>query len=349
VGADLLDTRYPFFSAYLKGEEARLITSSHINRMSKASGLRDIVEVIKETDIGDYLDRVPVDTFAGLDEHLWIYFGECVRRIEWFKPVPADMLKILKAYIVKYDVLNIKMAAQAISSGGQFRKIPIGAIHNQGLLDALSSAENADDIIELLNRCQLGSYAQVLEKSKIDESTDSRLRTESRLDGEYYRGLLNMTKGITEGALLAKAFGILIDVKNLQVVLRVIIENTGPEAAEYIIDGGYMLSPEVIKELSLLKLDDIPGRVEYLYRDMTEEVVGSYNRTRSITVVEEITEKYKFMLAKEILSPKLLSPLMIAWYLIIKEIEIRNVRIILKAVYDNISVEEIRNYLVLPS
>jgi len=44
-----------------------------------------------------------------------------------------------------------------------------------------------------------------------------------------------------------------------------------------------------------------------------------------------------------------MSPLMVVWYLILEENEIRNLRLIIKAMFDNISVEEIRNYLVLPS
>jgi vacuolar-type H+-ATPase subunit C/Vma6 len=66
-------------------------------------------------------------------------------------------------------------------------------------------------------------------------------------------------------------------------------------------------------------------------------------------VVEEIIEKSRFRLIKEILSPRVLSPLMIAWYLILKEVEIRNLRLTLKAMFDNVAVEEMRNYLVLPS
>ena len=345
----MLDTRYPFLSAYLKGEEARLVTSNHINRLSKVSSIQDILEVIKETDIGSYLEGVLVETFDDLDEHLWTYFGECLERLEWFKPVPADILKILKTYIVKYDVLNIKAALQGISTGKQARRIPIGAIHNFGLLDELSSAEDVDGIIELLTKCTLGNYASVLEECKINGEVESRLLAEARLDEEYYRNLLNMTKDIIDGAILSKAFGIIIDVKNLQVTLRAIITGTGPEAAKYIINGGYMLSSEAIKELLPLKLSDMPGRVEYLYQNMAEEVVSSYDRTKSIAVVEEIIEKHKFKLSKEMLSPRVLSPLMIAWYLILKEIEIRNLRLILKAMFDNIPLKEIRNCLVLPS
>ena len=346
----MLDTRYPFLSAYLKGEEARLVTSNHINRMSKVSSIQDVLEIIKGTDVGGYLDGVLVGTFDDLDEHLWMYFDACLGRVEWFKPVPADILKILKTYTVKYDVLNIKAALQGISTGKQARRIPIGIIHNYGLFDELSSAENVDGIIEILTRCKLRNYASVLEECKIDGGAKSRLLAEARLDGEYYKNLLNMTKDVVDGVILSKAFGIIIDMKNLQVMLRAIITGIGPEAAEYTISGGYMISDAVVKDLISLKLTDIPGRLENTqYSKVVEEVVSSYDRTKSIAVVDEIIEKHKFRLSKEILSPRVLSPLMIAWYLILKEVEIRNLRLILKAMFDNISVKEIKNCLVLPS
>ncbi len=345
----MLDTRYPFLSAYLKGEEAKLVTSNHIDRMSKVSSIQDTLEIIKETNIGGYLEGVLVETFDDLDEHLWMYFGDCLERLEWFKPVPADILKILKAYKVRYDVLNIKAALQAISTDKQARRIPIGVIHNYGLLDELSNAENVESIIELLTKCKLGNYASILEECKIDEGVESRLLAEARLNGEYYKNLLDITKGIKDGSILSKAFGIIIDMTNLQVILRAIITGIGPEAAEYTISSGYMISSETIKELLLLKLSDVPGRLENTqYRNVVEEVVVSYDGTKNIAVVDEIIEKHKFKLSQEMLSPRVLSPLMAAWYLILKEVEIRNLRLILKAMFDNISVEEIRNCLVLP-
>jgi vacuolar-type H+-ATPase subunit C/Vma6 len=54
-------------------------------------------------------------------------------------------------------------------------------------------------------------------------------------------------------------------------------------------------------------------------------------------------------LLKEMLSPRVLTPLVIAWYLIVKEIEIRNLRLVLKATFDTIPVEEIKEYLVFSS
>ena len=325
------------------------MTSDHINRMSKVSSIQDILEIIRETDIGSYLEGVPIKSFDDVDEHVWMYFNECLQRLEWFKPVPADILKILKTYIVKYDVLNIKAVLQAVSTDKKAKLIPMGLIHNHGLLDELSSAEDVDSIIKLLTRCRLGSYAFILEDYKTDGGAESRLLTEARLNGEYYKNLLDMARDTIDGSILSKAFGIMVDMKNLQVVLRAIIMDTGPEAAKYIINGGYMISNETIKELLSLKLSDVPGRVEYLYQDMAEDVVSSYDRTKSIAVVEEIIEKHKFRLSKEILSPRVLSPLVFGWYLILKELEIRNLRLILKAMFDNIPIEEIKSCLVLSS
>lgn len=346
----MLDARYAFISAYLKGGEAKVVTPDHVARMARTSSIRDALAIITDTDIGDYLQQVPARTFDDLDECLWRYLGECVAHIEAFKFLPGDVLKVSRAYIVRYDVYNIKAALHRILTGKKANMIPLGIIYNYGLLDELSAAEDIDGIIELLIKCKLWDYASVLKEYNIDEGVKSRLLAEAKLDGAYYNNLLSMTTGVKDGFVLAKAFGLIIDLTNLQIVCRAIIEDIGLEVAECMIAGGYMLSAEVIRELLPLKLSDMPRRLEDTqYRDVAKEISSRYNRTQSITSVEEIIDKYKLSLAKGILSPRVLSPLVIAWYLILKELEIRNLRLILKAMFDNIPVEEIRQYLVLSS
>ena len=341
---------YAFISAYLKGQEAKIITSDHVDNMAKASGIQDILESVRDTDVGGYLVGLDVKTFDELDKYLWMYLGKCLEQLVWFKTVPSDMRKILKAYVVKYDVLNIKAALQAVSTGMKASLIPMGIIYNLGLLDELANAENTDTIIELLNGCQLGSYASIMGEYNADEGTKSRLLTEARLEEEYHRNLMEVTRRVKDGAILAKAFGTVIDMTNLQIILRAIIGGTGSEAAAYALSGGYMISETYTGNLISLKLGEIPNELKNTqYYDVAEEVVSSYDRTKSITVVDEVIEKHKHRLSSEMLSPRVLSPLMIAWYLIIKEIEIRNLRLIMKAAFDNTPLEEIKNYLVLSS
>jgi len=346
----LTSSGYAFISAYLKGEEAKIVTSSHVSDMAKVSDIQGVLGSIRESDIGNYLEGVTAKTFDELDGHLWAYFGGCLERLEWFQTLPADIGKILKAYITKYDVLNIKVTLQGMLTSRKAKMIPVGVIYSHGLLDQLSNAGDVGDIIKILTECKLEDYATVLKEYKIDEGEKSKLLTEARLDGEYYKNLLRIMKNLKDGSILSKAFSTIIDMTNLKIILRAIIGDIDSEVAEYIISGGYMISDAVAKDLILLKLADLPGRLEHTqYYDVIEEVISDYDRRKSITVVDEIIEKHKFRLSKEMLSPRVMSPLMVLWYLILKEIEVRNLRLILKAVFDTKPIEEIRNYLVLAS
>ncbi|MFC1977716.1 V-type ATPase subunit [Chloroflexota bacterium] len=339
---------YAFISAYLKGEEAKVIASDHVNGMSRTSSVQDVLETIRDTDVGSYLEGVSVQTFDELDGQLWTYFGECLRRLEWFKNLPSDIRKILSAYIVKYDVLNIKAALQGISTGKKARQIPVGVIHNYGLLDELFSAGDVERIVELLNGCRLGNYAAALEGYSIDEGDKSRPLIEARLDGEYYRELNGITSGMKDGVMISRAFSVITDMLNLQIILRSVMSEMGSEAAGYAVSGGYMISEQVVKDLLALKLTEIPDRIDNVeYRNMVEEIISNYDRSKTLAVVEKIIDKNKFRMLKDMLAPRVLSPLVAVWYLVIKEIEVRNLRLILKAAFDGISIEEIKDYLVL--
>ncbi|MBC8275924.1 MAG: V-type ATPase subunit [Chloroflexi bacterium] len=341
------DTRYAFMSAYLKGEEARIVALSHIDGMSKATSLNDALAMIAGTDIGDYFQELPIRTFDDLDEGLWRYFREYLARLQALKLLPADMLKILRAHLVKYDIFNIKAALHRTPTGKKATMIPMGIIHSRGLLDELSGTENTDGIMNVLVNCKLANYGYALRDYVVDEEPKPKLLAENRLDEEYYRSYLDIAKDIKEGLILAKAISLTVDLKNLQIASRAIILGIGSGAAGYIVSGGYMLSPEAVRELLSGELTDVSGSLRNTpYYDVAEEIATIYNRTQSVTSVDETIDRYKFRFVKELLSPRILSPLVMAWHLTVKEIEIRNLRLVLKALLDNMPLEDIKHRLV---
>jgi len=344
----VLNPRYTFISAFLKGEETKIVTSEHIDKMMSASNLQDALVIIRETDIGSYLEDLPVRTFDDIDKCLWGYLAQRIRYVESLKFPPKEIRKLSRAYLMKYDIFNIKAALQGISADKKVSMIPIGVIYNNSLLDELSNAENVDDIIQLLIECKLGDYVLALEQYKMSESAKSKLLAQTKLDNKYYENMVNVSKAISEGLVLSKTLGLTIDLTNLQTITRAIIMGIGAEIAEYAIAGGYMIAGQAIKDLSSSELADVPTKLEGTpYQGIAKEVLSSYETTRDISVVSEIIDKHKFRLAKEMLSSRLLSPLVMAWYLILKEIEIRNLRLAFKAIVDGIPLQEIKNYLVL--
>jgi vacuolar-type H+-ATPase subunit C/Vma6 len=344
----LLDPRYAYMSAYLKGEEPKVVAASHVERMSRMTSMPDALAAIRDTDVGNYLEEFSIKTFDDLDQLLWRYLARRIAHVESFKYLPNDMRKVSRGYVVRYDVSNVKAALQAVSTGEKGRMIPVGIIHDNSLLEELFQVETVEGIAEILTKCRLGDYAPIVRRYEVSGGAKSKLMVEAMLDGQFYHGLLGMAKDVREGSVLAKAFGLVIDLTNLQIACRATIEGIGPEAGECFIPGGYMIGERALRDLLPLKLGDIPRRLDNSqYRDIANEVVNAYDKTKNITAVAEIIGKHTFILLQVMLSPRALSPLVMAWYLILKETEIRNVRLILKAIDDNVPVEDIRRYLVL--
>jgi V/A-type H+-transporting ATPase subunit C len=316
--------------------------------MSAAADVADALAAIRDTDVGGYLEEKQIDSFDDVDRYLWEHFTQRIDDVEAFRFLPGDILKISRAYVTKYDVLNIKSVLRGLSAGRKARVVPAGVIYNSGLLDKLTAAESTGDIIQLLVDSELGNFVHILEEYNVEGDAKAKFIAESKLDSEYFKNTLHVTQRVKDGAVFAKALGVCIDLANLQIVVRAIVDGLGSSVMEHVIEGGYLLTEEELKGLVVLRLNDLPQRVENAqYQSAVEELSATYDGNRNIAVMEEVFGRHRFKLLKDMLSPRILSPLVMAWYLITKEAEMRNLRLILKAKFDGFPVEEISGYLVL--
>ncbi len=339
---------YAFISAYVKGEEAKMLSSEHLNYLIKTENIQEVIDSIRDTDIGSYLEGLDIKTFDDIDEQLWIYFNECLTRIAWFRNVPKAALNMLQAYVYRYDILNVKTALQNIISKEKTEGIPAGTVYNQGLLYDLINAESLDDVVNVLSIAKMGDYINVLETYRLEEGFRREVLTDVGMEDIYYSNLVDIAEKQKDGATLSRVFQTLLDMTNLQIILRALVNDSGSSISGQILSGGYLLDDELIGEMISSKLQDIPVRIDYpVYRNAIEGIIEGYEKDKDISIINESIDKLKFTVLREILSPKIMSPAVIIWYVILKEIEVRNIRLILKAVMDNIPLEEIRNYLVI--
>jgi vacuolar-type H+-ATPase subunit C/Vma6 len=341
----LISPRYAFTSAYLKGKESRSIGAHHLDEMLQKSTLQDALEVIRNTDVGDYLSKRTTNTFKEADYHLWRYLGDELEQIKQLRP-PFDILLLAVQYLRKYDVLNIKIALRGVLMKKTASMVPLGLMEHLELLEELSIAKSIDEIAHVLLRCDLGEYVFIL-KNIQGKDGRSILQAETDLDRFYYRSIASAMRRMDDGGLLTQALGVMIDMTNLQAVFRSVIGGKD-FPGEFMIDGGHMLSVGEIKELLSLKLTEIVKRLEHTeYAPSAQEICKNCEAEENIILVDKVIEKHKFRLLREILSSKILSPTNLLWHLILKEMEIRNVRLILKALADGMSTSEIKDYLVV--
>ncbi|HOO89416.1 MAG TPA: V-type ATPase subunit [Syntrophales bacterium] len=342
---NLLSTRYAFISAYLKGEESRSVTSEHFDDMLQRSAtIQDALEIIGDTDIGEYLLDQPIKVFDDVDEYLWAYLDACLKRLGQFN-TPPDVALMTRLYVEKFDVLNIRTALRVILKRERSSLVPVGTIHDRGYLHELSSVREKDELYPILVACNLGTYIQTIENIK-EKDGPSVLGGEIVLQNLYHRKMLEALQGMDDGDLLEKAYRIGIDTANLQTVFRISL--TGHHIANAsILSGGRMFSENTIQELLTLKMSEITGRLEHTgYYAMAQEVSKEYEKGGQITAVDKVTEKYKFRMLRDMLSPRILSSTNMAWYLLIKEWEIRNLRLTFKILADGIPPSEIKDLVI---
>ncbi len=344
----VLDPRYAYMSAYLKAEEPKIVTGSHLDRLSRVTSVADALGIIRETDIGSFLEGVNVRSFEDIDEALWNYLAERIAHLEAFKYVPEDMRKVSRSFVVKYDVANVKSTLQGIVTGEKSPLIPIGTLSDSGLLQELEASETIQDVAGLLTLAQLPEFVPHVKAYDPAGGAKAKIAVESGLESEYYHGLIKMARGIREGAVLVKAYGMVIDLANLGIVCRAVVEGVGTAAGDFLITDGYIIDEKTLRDILPYKLPDVPRRIDFpQYRDVANEIATAYDKTKSVTVIDEVIEKHKHAALQGLLAPRALSPLVMAWYLILKEIETRNLRLVLKAIYDGVSVDEVKRYLLL--
>lgn len=344
----MLDPRYAYMSAYLKAEEPKMVAANHLDRLSRTTNVADALGVIRETDIGAYLEGATIRGFEDMDRALWTYFAERIAYIEAFKYMPADMRKVSRSFVIKYDVVNVKATLQGIVTGEKTPLIPIGAICDAGFLDDLNESETMQDVADVLTQSLLPDFVPAIKVYDPAGGAKAKIAVESRLEGEYFHQFLKTASEIREGAALGKAYGLVIDLTNLGIACRAVVEGVGPAAGDYLIADGYIISEKTLRDVLPYKLPDIARRLDSpQYRDIASEIANAYDKSKSVTVIDEVLDKHKYAALRDLLSPRALSPLVMAWYLILKEIELRNLRLLLKAIYDGIAVEEVKRYLLL--
>ena len=342
---NLTSARYAFISAYLKGEEARGVTHEHIGEiLQRSENMQDALEIVSDTDIGGYLLDQPIKTFDDADKYLWIYMGECLKRLEGFN-IPPEMSRIVNLYVEKYDVLNIRITLRMISKKATSSMVPLGTIHDREHLEEMPAAREKDEVSAILAKCNLGDYIQAIEDIN-EKDPQSVSEGEVKLQNIYHQKVLKVFKNMADGRLLVQAFESIIDSSNLQTIFRLSLGDSYTAGAP-VLSGGRMLSEDTIKELLTLKMTEITGRLENTgYHMMAQDVSKGYEKDGKITVVDKITEKYRFRLLKDLLSPRVLSTSNMLWYLLLKELEIRNLRLIFKMLADGIPAAEIRELVI---
>ncbi len=250
---------------------------------------------------------------------------------------PKDIKAPFAVMSKKADIDNIKslLTAKEVGYDAEETKellIPCGSLYSD--LESLADAETVTDVITGLDNTE---YAGVLEDALPQyENTKMILSLESALD-KYYLGKLLRSTDVPSDEnkqILYSYIGTQVDVANLKLIIRAKEDGLDYDAiAPYILDEGYQLREWKLKDL--MESPDVTNVISGLegtkYAESLTDVMTVYNETGSVAVFEKALNAYASDYAKSLATKKPLGIGPIIGYLIQKENEIKNLKIIARA------------------
>ncbi|HMK45587.1 MAG TPA: V-type ATP synthase subunit C [Methanocella sp.] len=265
----------------------------------------------------------------------------------------GDMKVLLGAYLMRWDVWNIKSILRGKNYGASEEEIketlvPAGELRTSILSDLIHKG-SIPDVIEGLSGTKF--YKPLSASLEDFNKTQTLSKLENSLDKAYYANLLSLKiSGTNADELMLTFVRREIDITNLRTLFRLKRQGLEHEKiSDYIVPGGFKIKAEELR-----KMAQAPNIDEYMnmlkdtpYWPDLAEAVENYRETGSLNAVEVALTKAQISYAEKISNANPLSILPILGYTVRKNVEVNNIRTIARGKEVSLSDEVIRKQLVI--
>jgi|TARA_B100002003_G_C14070761_1_gene515158 V/A-type H+-transporting ATPase subunit C len=271
---------------------------------------------------------------------------EKLRRIS-----PKELNILIENYLKRKDIEDIKtlMRGKYINAD---KNLIINSLQAAGTLsmDYLKKLVELESIQEILKNIKIFDFSEFKDPIMDFEEKNALVSIENKLDQLYYQEILEFTKSLPVQGSLFKDFLLQeIEIKNLITLIRLKREKLDKkDIRKYLFFSG---DRDLDSNLNRLLDADLGNIIKILERRPYSKILESgfkdLNEKNSLINLE--IGLYKYLLDKSILlqHQNPLSIDVILGYMFAKEIEVRNLKILVKGKQLNMTEEFIENQLVV--
>ncbi len=339
---------FPYVTARVKARKALLLPKESYDRFLQME-IPEIARYLGEQQYKEELLALGVQ-YSGVDLIEMAITRNLEKTYTQIYEFSEGQLKIMVGrYLDRYDLQNIKTVVRAKVYGATERDlqediIPAGSF-SRTFLEKLVEAKDLDSIFKALEGTIYSNALQLLGKRPSEVTAWSDW--EDLVSRLYYSELLESITPLNEpNTLMLEFVKREIDVINLKTMLRAWASKAQFER-EIFLDGGYELSRENLREM--LKMDE--GQLarslsKYQYYKEVADNLGKVV-TSGIGVLMRSAERAHLVEAEHYSHIHPLSILPVLDYIIRKDREVQNIRIIARGKESNLPTETIRELLVI--
>ncbi|MFH2021506.1 MAG: V-type ATPase subunit [archaeon] len=255
---------------------------------------------------------------------------------------------LMDQYLKRYDFFNLKTLLRAKQTRIASEDIldyllPVGFLDAK-TLKSLYDKDSLKEIMEHSKLVNLTDYRDAL--ARYDENNDLA-EIENLLDYHYYLDTVEFAKSIPDnGKLFREFFFYEFDTYNLKLVLKKLHFKLDKEnVKKFVINAGKELAPSFIN--SLLDLDNMQDFLKEINKTSYRKIFSESQTQLPLLKFEVLLES--MLLWKRILlyHKNLLSVDVVLGYMFAKEIEVKNLRVIVKSKALELTEDYIKNLIVI--
>jgi len=326
------DSRYAYAVGRIRVLETRLLDMSKLGRMVEAKDAQEALRILGETEYADLVSRA-----LGPHNYAEVTAGEISRVYGLMKKLLPDE-PLVDLFLIKYDIHNMKVALKAHFQGHNFDHLAIDAgLVPAKLMTYVCQQEKLPGVPpEYYSFAGAASLAY-------EESKDPKV-IDLVLDRMQYSHTVSMAE--KHGySFLARLLACQADLANLRSLVRT--KRLGRDRdflSENLLLGG-TISHAVFLDALTEDWPAIIGRFNASpYRTVVEQGITSLLESQSLALLEKLSDAYQAELARTV-RLNAFGPEPIVNYILAKENEVRNIRIIMIGKLNGVPNAEIRERL----
>ncbi len=322
---------YPYTYVRVMAMKGKLYRKQDYDKLLKMQAA-EIAKYLEESDYKEDINTLAKDLegYPLVESAIYANFVRCVQKLR--KICSFEMGYLLTAYIVRYDIYNIKTILRAKAAGHgkevvQRLLLPLGSLTMEKLLHLL----DAEDLAQILKNTgfRAATFQHALDYYKKEQSL---LELENYLDKEYYAFLFDFIQHLSgEHALFKNFLQLHIDVLNVQLLLRMKKQGLDQEQFRVLFfDGGKTFTISRLHHLTIL---DFGAIIDALRQTPLKRVIEQHAETlkqHDFKAFEAALDVWLLKQSMLLLHQFPLSVDTLLGYMFAKEVEVRNLRTLVK-------------------
>lgn len=321
---------YP--NAVVKGKKGKLMSNQQIEQLARAESISGVRDILGETKYEEKIEHK--NKYKGFERALReIEMKEEFRLLELS---PTSLEPVLESYVKRWDFQNFKKALSEFFFDREYKYIETPDTDKE-ILNSISQSVSLQDLEDIIDQSDYPNIGEIINES--DDKCEIFKNASTLINIEYYTNL--MERAQERGASIEEYFGMKMDIKNIETILRAIKRDTPRDNVNQNLLPPYKVSSDIIDRV--LRSESLKESYSILEETKYGDVISEED---NLTKIKNKLRKMFKDFSKKLYLNEALGPGVILGYLTLMRSEIQNLKKIFRYKTADRSNEELNEILV---